>query len=183
MDERKAAAEVERRKASEAAARMEQQVGGSCWAAYLQSCHCLACPMTNALYDPTVLRGVSSQVLELQSRLEAAQHRERAVQAEAERLRCAGQVLETSLKRAWDAECVPCCMLDGQKQLPTAIVPCCRSHVPCALMPLLRAATSKRDAGARQLSATLSQLEVAEAALRDPQGTASRLLQVKPGKG
>ena len=55
VDERKAAAEVERRRAAEAAARLEQQA------------------------------------LELQSRLEAAQHRERAAQAEAERLRCVGE--------------------------------------------------------------------------------------------
>jgi chromosome segregation ATPase len=81
---------VERRRANEAASRLEQQV------------------------------------LELQSRLEAAQHRERSAQADAERL---------------------------------------------------RAASSKQQADARQLGGALSQLEVAEAALRDSQGTAGRLLQ------
>ena len=55
VDERKAAAEVERRRASEAAGRLEQEA------------------------------------LELRSRLEAAQHRERAAQAEAERLRWAAR--------------------------------------------------------------------------------------------
>ena len=43
--------------------------------------------------------------------------------------------------------------------------------------PTCRAASGKRDADVRQLSGALSQLEVAEAALRDSQGTATRLLQ------
>lgn len=42
---------------------------------------------------------------------------------------------------------------------------------------MCRAACGKRDADSRQLSGALSQLEVAEAALRDSQGTAARLLQ------
>lgn len=41
-----------------------------------------------------------------------------------------------------------------------------------------RALSSKRAAEAGQLGGALAQLEVAEAALRDSQGTASRLLQV-----
>ena len=88
--ERKAAAEVERKRMQEAAGRLEQQV------------------------------------LELHSRLEASGARERAAQAEAERL---------------------------------------------------RAASSKREGDARQLAGAMSQLEIAEAALRDSQATASRLLQ------
>lgn len=51
------------------------------------------------------------------------------------------------------------------------------SHLPAAFP---RALSNKRSAEAGQLGGALAQLEVAEAALRDSQGTASRLLQVGP---
>ena len=46
-----------------------------------------ASPMLSSLQLLPLLSLAPAQVLELQSRLEAAQHRERAAQAEAERLR------------------------------------------------------------------------------------------------
>ena len=61
------------------------------------------------------------------------------------------------------------CIAAGR--LPGDIAWCIPSHT-------CRALSGKRAAEAGQLGGALAQLEVAEAALRDSQGTASRLLQV-----
>ena len=117
VDERKAALEVERRRAAEAAAGLEQRV------------------------------------LELTSRLEAAQHRERAAAAEAERLR-------------WVLPAAACIGGRGAR-LCAARARSGWQLTPCVCPS--RSSDAKSKAEASQLSGVLSQLEVAEAALRDSQ--------------